>query len=177
MKPVLSISLILIGGLVFYFLTMPLLNMVTTLQNQIAGLDEVLNNGRQLIQVRDQRKNDLIRFPEDIRGRLEKMVPDHIDNVRLIIDLIALAKRYGIELHNPQIVAPGTKTAATGPNVNRYDSVQLNFSITASYDVFQKFLEDMERSLRLTDVVSVGFTAGDKDTYDYTITIRTYWLK
>lgn len=180
MRPIIAFLLILLSIGIFYLLTQPVLADITAVKARSALLDDVITNGRKLLKVRDDRRDELLHFPPDIRANLEKMLPDRIDNVRLIIDLIALALRYGIDVRNPQIVEPGTaKSTAVqvGPDVNRYGSVDLAFSFQAPYGVFQKFLEDMEHSLRLLDVVSVEFSANDKDNYDYTVTIRTYWLK
>ena len=51
-------------------------------------------------------------------------------------------------------------------------------TVTASYDNFIAFLKDLEKSLRLVDVVSLTFTAPESSpTYDFTIGLKTYWLK
>ncbi len=168
--------LILVACLVFYFFTMPLLDDVNVLRAEADTLNQVLVNAHQLVKVRDEKQKELDNFPEDIHTRLEKFLPDHIDNVRLIIDLIALGNRYGFSVHNPQIVAKKSGTSV-GPDLNKYDSVDLSFSLSAPYVGFEQFLGNLEESLRLMDLTAVSFTAGDKDVYDYAVTIRTYWLK
>jgi len=54
----------------------------------------------------------------------------------------------------------------------------LVIAVLSSYAVFIKFLEDIEKSLRIVDVVSIGFDSKDEnDIYDFNVSIRTYWLK
>lgn len=175
MKSFFPILLILVAGLVFYYLTMPLLDSVNTLRADAATINQALGKARELIAVRDVKRTELNNFPQETRDRLDKFLPDNVDNVRLIIDLVALAHEYGMSLKNPQIV-PSQK-GSLGPDTNLYDSVDLSFGVTGSYDVFQRFLGDLEKSLRLMDVVAVNFVSGDKTAYDFTFTIRTYWLK
>lgn len=167
--------LILVAVLMFYFLTIPKLESVGALRDSAATVNQALDKARELVSIRDIKQKELNNFSPDTRARLEKFLPDRIDNVRLIIDLIALADRYNMEIKNPQIEA--APKGSVGADLNKFDSVDLSFSVNGTYDIFQRFLADMEQSLRLIDVTSLSFTAGEKDTYDYNVTIRTYWLK
>lgn len=175
MKFLFPTILIVLAILVFYTFTMPLLDNVNKLRAESATVNEALVKARELIAVREQKKKERNNFPEDTRKRLEKFLPDNVDNVRLIIDLIARARSHGLEIKNPQIVdSPKT---SLGIDTGEYGSVDLSFGVTGSYEVFQLFLEDLERSLRLLDVISLNFISGDREAYDFTLTVRTYWLK
>jgi hypothetical protein len=53
----------------------------------------------------------------------------------------------------------------------------LTFTTVLSYKDFVSFLRDLETSLRLVDVVGLSFTSTKGDLYDFSVSIRTYWLK
>jgi hypothetical protein len=57
-------------------------------------------------------------------------------------------------------------------------SVELTFNVSASYEDFLALLADLEHSLRIVDIESISFDAATEgDINEYTITIRTYWLR
>lgn len=117
--------------------------------------------------------------------KITKLLPDHIDSVRLIIDMNNIAFKYGMSLSNIFLVAPGVQNTATkaptvsgqaagvsqapvsvetfpisiGPDYRLYDSVKLSFSVTGSYGNFIGFLKELESSLRLVDITSLSFMA------------------
>jgi hypothetical protein len=64
-----------------------------------------------------------------------------------------------------------------GPDTRSFGIATLGFSVTASYKTFKNFLGDLERSLRIIDVKTLSFSAGDKDQYEYNLEINSYWLK
>ena len=64
-----------------------------------------------------------------------------------------------------------------GASDTDYDSLILSFSVTGSYDTFRAFVESLEQSLRLVDIQSISFSATDTGVYDYSIAVKTYWLK
>jgi len=171
--------LIIVAVGVFFMFTNPLLTRIDGLKAEIASYDEALVNANKLAEMRDvlsKKKNDI--RPEDLDS-IEKMVPDTIDNVRLILDLQKIGQDKGLDLRNIRITSKGSRSAkdAIGPESTKYDSVAMGFSVTASYDRFRTLMTAIERSLRLMDVTTISFTAGDKDEYDYNVEIRTYWLK
>ncbi|MEK7575214.1 MAG: hypothetical protein AAB511_03220 [Patescibacteria group bacterium] len=132
--------------------------------------------------------------------KLEKLLPDNIDTVRLIIDINNRAAKYGMSPSNITLSVPGalsassnrnSSTAATamtvGPDDSLYGSVKLSFNVTGSYDNFLRFLQELEVSLRIVDITSLSFKAYTPpasatsevvaDEYTYSMTIRTYYLK
>lgn len=144
------------------------------------------------------------------KEKLHKLLPDHIDSVRLIIDINNIASRYGMSLSNILLSAPGVQSAtqktavgqerasvdaaalSTGsPGSVTFDSVRLSFSVTGTYTNFVEFLKKLEASLRIVDITALSFVAarapqggsavsqgqGVSDTYTYSVTVRTYYLK
>ncbi len=115
------------------------------------------------------------------KDRLEEILPDNVDNIHLIIDINNIAARHGLSLKNVQLgsvsdAASSRTASAVGASGDAIGSVSLGFTLSASYDDFLSFLQDLEHSLRVVDVEQIKFGASDTGLSDYTLSIRTYWL-
>src|SRR5581483_346257 len=103
---------------------------------------------------------------EDL-DKLSKLLPDHIDNVRLIIDIDEMAKKYGMRIRNFTADA-SEKRVTIGKDATPYGTLTLSFSTTAPYNTFLAFMHDLEHSLRIIDVTGVQFGVNDTNQlYDY----------
>lgn len=109
--------------------------------------------------------------------RLKKLLPDHIDNVRLIIDIDEMASKYGFHIRNIKIDNGASDKKTIGSDGKPYGTTVLSFSITASYGKFRYFVKDLEESLRIFDIADVSFVAAENGNYDYDMTVKTYWVK
>jgi hypothetical protein len=179
------------GGL-FFFYTKPAYDGVRLRQAEIQQYDQALNKAAELQRLKQQLLSKYNAFnPTDV-DRLHKLLPDHVDNVRLVLDLDTLASQYGFALQNVVINAPGTGTAGAdsgaeqvsiGPNRQTYDSLTLKFATSGTYPKFVEFINALEGSLRLVDVVNLtldadaGAPIDGEPIYRFDITLRTYWLK
>ncbi|MBM2817462.1 MAG: hypothetical protein HW401_52 [Parcubacteria group bacterium] len=126
-------------------------------------------------------RNELLKKHNSISGnnldRLKKLLPDHIDNVRLIIDIDGIASRYGLNIRNININNNTGNEGVLGPDNNPYGTLTLKFNIIAPYDKFRLFAKDLQESLRVIDIVGVSFNSTETGSYDYGITVKTYWIK
>ncbi|HEY4508002.1 MAG TPA: hypothetical protein VJJ47_03955, partial [Candidatus Paceibacterota bacterium] len=59
----------------------------------------------------------------------------------------------------------------------RYGTLSLSFSTTATYGEFADLLRELERSLRLVDVRSIAIKSSPSKRYDFSLTLETYWLR
>ena len=141
---------------------------------------EALSKSRELQDIRESLLSEYNAFqPQDI-SRLEKLLPDNIDNVRLILEIDALAKEHGLSVKNLTVrddSKPATGSKTVGPDTRDYSSVTLEFVVSSSYANFQKFLADLEKSLRIVDVTAIEFRQTGSDFDEYRVAIKTYWLK
>lgn len=179
MKTLIPILFVLIAGGLFFGFIDPTYNSVKELRAEEAKFDEALNRSKELQQVRDQLLSRYNTFSQADLERLEKLLPDNVDNVRLILDLDSLAVRYGMRLRDVGFQSDNSRAqrGQVGASDTDYDSLILSFSVTGSYDTFRAFVESLEQSLRLVDIQSISFSATDTGVYDYSIAVKTYWLK
>lgn len=151
-----------------------------------------IKNAKSLIDVRNKVLDDYNKLAPDDRVKLDKFVPKSIDNIRLIIDLNNVALRYGFALKGIQATASNTNTNTdTAPNIADpaltmnpsavsapvLDTVVVSFGVSAPYQQFISFLQDLEASLRILDISSLSVTASDSGVYDWKIELKTYWLR
>ena len=115
--------------------------------------------------------------PADIE-RLSVFLPDSVDNVRLILDLNALAARTGLSLSGIGVStnAAGGSTIEGISDMNPVGSVDLSLSAIGTYATFQKFLIGVEKSERLLDVKDLVIGGSDTGIYTYQMILRLYWL-
>lgn len=127
-----------------------------------------------------ERDRLLVKFnemPKADKDKLLKLLPDNIDNIRLIIDIDNMAKAYGMRIRNFKAEVANQKETL-GKDLTPYGTLTLSFSTTASYNFFLTFMKDLEHSLRIMDVTSIVFNSSDTNQlYDYNVTLKTYWLK
>lgn len=122
-------------------------------------------------------------FNSEEIDRLNELLPDHIDNIQLIIDVNGIAKNYGMSLKDVKVETSeddsknsGTKTTLKADDT-RLGVMLLSFSVTGTYDAYKKFLADLASSLRLIDLSTTSFATDDKGVYTYNVSLKTYWLK
>ena len=89
-----------------------------------------------------------------------------------------IAQNHTLTLKNIKLdTAVGSDSSKLGQANTKYGTVGLSFSVSSSYDNFQNFLTDLEKSQRLVDITSLSVAGNDTGIYDFSVGIRTYWLK
>ena len=187
-----TLTAIAIG--LFVVFTNPIYQDVQGLRTQVASYDQALTNAEQLRAVREQLLQKYNGFSKDNIAKVSKMVPDNVDNIRLILEIQGIASAYGMQIKNVkydakaaagvETVVPQNATASADQN-KIYGIFDMEFSTEGTYDNFVKFVSDMERSLRIVDINSVTFSSSDSTivtspantVYKYDLKFKTYWLK
>jgi len=181
MRSLTPIILILVSVAVFYLYINPKYEEVKVLSVKQERYQEAVDKSKQLQVLRDQLLTKYNSFSATDLARLEKFLPDNVDNVRLIMDIDGIASRYNIEIKNIKIIEnlPDNSQTIDGTAESRpYNSIGLSFSFRANYDTFVVFIKDLERSLRLIDLSTIELkTSTETSANDYTVTLKTYWLK
>ncbi|MSR71377.1 MAG: hypothetical protein EXS50_01735 [Candidatus Taylorbacteria bacterium] len=172
-KFITPIILVLIAAGIFYFYINPQWLVVKSLQTTNAEYNNTIKQSNKLLAVRDTLRDKYNAFKGEDLQRLEKLLPDNIDNVRLIIDINSITAKYGASIKNVKL-STGEKSDG---NAQAYNSMILSFGVSASYSTFMTILTELEKSLRIIDVTSISFKATDVEPYTYDVSIRTYWLQ
>ena len=166
MKLLLPVILIIISLGTFFVYTNPHYKDVLSYKDQIAQYDEALNNEMKLEQDRDALSNKYHSFPIEAQQKLAKLVPDNVDNIRLIIDIQKVAVANGVNviaINFDSAQANDAKAADSRVAQKDYGVFDLEFSITGTYQNFMKFLKATESNLRILDIQSISFSSGENE--------------
>lgn len=177
MKFLLPIILLVVSGSAFFVYIDPTYGRIKEMQKEEALFNEALDNSKELQAIRDDLLAKYNAFPSGDVDRIKKLLPDNVDNVRLVRDIDGIAAKYGMILSNVTVEVAEQGNGGIGKTQGAYGSVLLTFSVKGPYRIFEGFLNDIEKSLRVVDVIGVSFNASEQDLYEYTIAVRTYWLK
>lgn len=151
---------------------------VQELRNEEARFAEALDRSRELQQVKDRLLSKYNAFPTSELERLERLLPDNVDNVRLVLDIDDIASQYNMQIRNVSIgTVNDSGGAVIGPDTKPYRSLILTFSTRATYEDFLWFMQDLESSLRLVDIVNISFSESIGEVYDFQVGVQTYWLE
>ncbi len=200
------IILIGISIAVFLIFTSPIFNSIADLRAQVASYDEALNNSKMLENERDKLTAKYNSINPDNLIKLQKLLPENIDNIRLILEMEQIASPYGMTLRDVKYDSPTKKIGAVDATTpsgageiqggvidsspqKDYGVWNLEFSTTGTYNNFLNFTRDLQSNLRIVDISSVQFLSSDTrvappagklspdETYKYNFKIQTYWLK
>lgn len=142
---------------------------------------------------------------EDL-GRLGTLLPTRLDTVRHIVEVDDIARRNHISIQSFGL--PGTKSGGKQSEVAvenadtaaAVTSAVLTVSCTGTYEDFRMFLEELETSLSLFDIVALSIdeaslspdeikqrdqntvpqhvgTSNVSTVLSYTLALQTYWLE
>jgi len=197
------INLILAGGLFFVFTDQMMVNAPLNekvINSATKKVDSTLSTGgiRSLLVRQDQLNEAIVAakavsaragelagiynsFSAADLARLNELLPDHVDNIQLIIDVNGIAKKHSMSIKNVKVSTgdesrPGIKEVVSTIDP-KLGAMILSFSVTGSYDSYKKFIADLASSLRIIDMSSISFATDDKGIYAYNVSLKTYWLK
>ncbi len=173
--------LILIGLSVaaFFFYINPTYTNIGALRKDNAQYKEALANA----QVAQEHWNQLRSRYDSLTGdqliRLKKFMPDKVDTIKLAVDLNAVAEKYGKGVRNIKFADALEPAGDVGSGGKPYGTTAVSYDVTMTYDNFLRYLKDLEQSLQFIDITNIGFQpASTADaTYNFTLTLKTYWLK
>lgn len=176
-------SLLLIGvafGVAFIYIK-PAYIKITEVRRNISEYDSAIKRAQQVVAKRDELMSRRQSFSSKDVDRLQKFLPDNVNEIRLVMEINNIALQYTSGIKNVKISdAKSSRARNSEASVGGalYEPVLLSFSISLSYEQFLKFAADLEKNLHLTDVTSLSFAPSqDSSIYDYSVTLSTYVLK
>ncbi len=167
------IILIGISIAVFFAFFNPIYNNIGKLRAQVASYDEALKNSKKLENERDKLTAKKNAIDAENLAKLKKLLPENIDNIRLILEIEKIASPYGMVLkdvkYNPTSkdkkdvgsestgVAQGDGAVQSAPK--DYGVWDLEFSTMGTYNNFLSFIRDLENNLRIVDISAIDFSS------------------
>lgn len=176
----------------FFIVANPIYLEIKDLRLLSISYNEALDNSKALEAERDKLTAKYNTFDPDYLAKLEKLMPDSVDNIRLILEIEKLALPYGMVLQDVGYDTTTEKGITGGggqPGITTsrlpYGIWNLSFSTAGTYGNFVNFLKDLENNLRIVDVSSIDFSSEGVEglnpslpqAYKYDFNIQTYWLR
>jgi Tfp pilus assembly protein PilO len=181
---------------IFVALVVPRYQIVQATRADVAAYTADLATATQLQQSRQSLIAQYNTIQKSDLDNIQTLLPDSVDNIRLIIQMNALATKDGLSSlrsvdYNADDVSAADSsstaaTSATDPTANLpYGQFVMSFQTSGQYSNFLSFLSDLQQNLRLIDVTNIVFTeatdANGNQTVasglTYKVTLTTYWLK
>mgnify|MGYP000884894763 CR=1 FL=1 len=161
--------IILVGVAVagFFLYTKPLMSDITNIKKDITSYNEALDNAKALENERDKLTKKYNAIDPNNLLKLEKLLPENVDNIRLILEIEKIAQPYGMELTDISYDATvenkntsdkdtkngtGKENVIDGDSTKEYREWKLGFSTEGTYTDFLLFLKDLESNLRIVDI-------------------------
>lgn len=177
-------TLLLSIGLYFYFIG-PQYEEIKGIQAETAKYAEAIAQVKDVntrLQAHLNKKNN--EFDARTLERLDILVPDKVDEVKLLIDLEEMTKKNGmvfgdisLESSEQSASSDSATAAASTVSIERDFSHKIvTFGVVGTYDEFRALLNDIERSLVMMEITDIGFTVSEGDLQQYSITIRSFAL-
>jgi len=170
--------------LLLFTVVKPLYLDVQVLGESDSQYEDALTRSQELQNLRERLTTKYQDLSSEDVSRITNLLPDNIDNVRLILDVddIARANRMRISGISVSVVdnngTGGRGGSATTASQMAYEKMTLTFNTEAPYATFLMFLADLERSLRLVDISELDIKEIEgENNLSYTISLQSYWLK
>lgn len=209
MKNIISILFLVSGVMISVFFTSKQFvcdkstcsyNGIKTIEKEKQSYTIALENAKNLEARRSEltQKYNSISI-EDI-NKLENLLPNNVDNIKLVLELETLAQKYDLLIENPKLetssLTSGNTNIAGGPNLRTpndpsilpYGTFTMDFSVRSNYQNLKYFIEDIEKNLRLIEIVGIELKVPENidktkikkyppGTYDVNIKAVIYYLK
>lgn len=175
-----AIILLLLAIGLFYTFTNGQYQEVKKLQALSNEYRNVLRNVSTIVELRDRLVVAHEAFPGAEIKRVNKILPDNVDVVKLALDLDSMAARHSISIAEVQakVGASGDANLIVLPeNAEVYERATVSLRFVSNYENFTRLLADIEKSLRIMDAKEILFQATDSGLYEYQMSVDTYWLK
>lgn len=184
MKNLTPIIFIVLAIGIFFVVVDPQYQEIQKLLEVKEDNDKLLSKATELREKREVLTSKYKNISEEERDQLNKVLPETVDNVRLILDIDNIARKYGIILKGITI-SGGLEEAGSESNQiidktdKQYGVISLGFSFSSSYADFKSFMIDLENSLRIVDITAFEINSDNPQNglYNYSIDLNTYWLR
>lgn len=178
MKNILALFFVAASIAIFFGYVDPTYQSIAALQSERGAYDQALSKSKELQALRDSLLSRYNTFSANDISRLGKLLPDGVDNVKLVLDVDNIASQYGLHIRSVSIDTEVQKDKQViSGSEGSVGSVVVSFTIPATYPVFVQFLKNLEQSLRLVDITSISFAVGSGDLIEYKVGLKTYWLR
>ncbi len=173
----LIIGLLIVAVIVAaYFILMPKYNNLKDLGAQVKEKEQTLASKQKTWEDLKELEENYNRAKVKVKD-IPDVLPKEEEIPELLIQLEALAKENNMGLASINVI-PGAETEEA-----LYKSLNISIGVAGSYSNLKKYLDSVEKNMRIMDVTSIDFSAtpvveeGPLDIFSYTVNMRTYYIE
>lgn len=171
-NPLIPIILLILSVATYFAFASPWWGDISRIKADIAVAEKAITQGNELKELVQNITEKVNAVPSDDQSRLQAVLPLKIDDILFLNDINAIAGNRGLQAKNltltddvsvvnttPQVsdVSGVTKGAPTEKAPSQKIKM-VSFAVTAKYPAFISLLRDLEQSLVLYEVQSIGFS-------------------
>ncbi len=174
---------------VFYYVRAAMQKMDLITQ-EVAIYDKNIKDSRRIVELQEAAHLEFQSIPIQQRNQLETLIPDSVETAQLALDIETIAINNGVILMEVSLPEENEDVqtndfvfydeSAPPTQPTDYLSKDMVFGVQATYENFKEFLAQIEKSLRIMDVVAIDLEETEKDSdtilRNFDITVRTYYL-
>jgi len=159
---------------------------INSLRAKEAVLDNGLGDAKEADEIGSSLGKTLASISEAEYRMLDRVLPKTIDTLRLSNDIQGIAANHGIDLGNIKAEESASSENETTNTefdqqapilqVAKVKKAEVSFEVTTTYEVFRNFIEDLQDSLQLFDIIAIKLTQNDEGLYIFNLSLRTYSL-
>lgn len=176
MRLILPLLLIVIAVGLFFGLTTNIFTNIDGLTLQLADAKEDLQDAQDLNDNFSKLNGQVTAISQEKLDQLAVLLPDAIDTVDLLAKINTIAASSSIALADVKIQKTEPRSSSDNTQIAGLGTATFTLSVTGNYQAFRRFLFELERNLRLVDISTISFTS-EKEPYQYSVELKTYWLK
>ncbi|KKU52188.1 MAG: hypothetical protein A3H69_01450 [Candidatus Sungbacteria bacterium RIFCSPLOWO2_02_FULL_47_9] len=169
----LSFLILIVAGSAGYFYVLPKYDETQMLKKETTARQAVLDELNGLLEKKAQLEELFSAISEEDRAKLEALAPAKPDLGTFLVKLDTVASRNGMTFISANFADPNNSD--TPP----FSVMDVNLNIQGTYESFQSYLKDLEKFIRIMDVVSISFGSPLKegDSLNFSVKARTYLLQ
>ena len=153
---------------------------IKSLRKQVSSYNETINMAKKVRSSIDKTLGEYNAISQENVDKINKMVPSGAESMKLVVQMDDMMRKKGLSLSNinTKDIAAQKLDSNSQKNDSMFaESVFLSMEAQGSYESFRSFIKDLEKSLRLIDVISVGITPANQGNYSFSIEAVSYWRK
>ncbi len=180
---------IIVAFVVFFFYTKPMFAEIKITQGEAAQYKEAASKAQELNAELARKLNEKRGYSVENLERLDALVPNSINEVKILADLSELARSHNMLFGNVNVenvdggtnnngnnsTEEGTTLSQTVSYVD-IENASLTFSLIGTYEQFKAFLTDVERSLVMMEITEIDFMTGEGNLQQYELAVTLFAL-
>ncbi len=173
---VLSLGLLFGSIILFLFFLRPAYSQVSVLRGEYSANKSTIANQESVV----AKVKDVLSNYQDQLANLEKnalnIVPKDPEYESFLYQINAISKIDGILLVSLDFNLLPNKSAK-GRDFTQNSVLQVKLQLKGPYEKFKTFITDVEKNMRIMDIVSMNIIPDDKGNNSYSVVLNTYYTE